>query len=82
MLEIMNINYDKLENDLKNQDLQSLYLLYGDEKYLIELALNKIKRKFGELILGINFIVIDENNVEDLISNIETPAFMRKNLLL
>jgi len=52
-----------------------LYLLYGEEKYLLETRLKKIKKEFGELVKGINFIQIDENNVSEIISDIETPAF-------
>ena len=52
-----------------------LYLLYGEERYLLETKLKKIKKEFGEAVKGINFIQIDENNVSELISDIETPAF-------
>ncbi len=52
-----------------------LYLLYGEETYLLETKLKKIKKEFGELIKGINFIQIDESNVSEIISDIETPAF-------
>lgn len=52
-----------------------LYLLYGEERYLLETKLKKIKKEFGETVKGINFIQIDETNVSELISNIETPAF-------
>lgn len=50
-------------------------LLYGEETYLLETRLKKIKKEFGELIKGINYIQIDETNVKELISDIETPAF-------
>lgn len=50
-------------------------LLYGEETYLLETKLKKIKKEFGELIQGINFIQIDASNVQELISDIETPAF-------
>lgn len=50
-------------------------LLYGEETYLLETKLKKIKKDFGELIKGINYIPIDETNVKELISDIETPAF-------
>lgn len=53
----------------------SVYLLYGEETYLLEARLKKIKKEFGELIQGINYIPIDESNVGNLISDIETPAF-------
>lgn len=68
------MNYDSLERELNNE-LKSIYLLYGEEQYLVQMALKKIKKKFGELLLGINYIVIDETNLENLISDIEMPAF-------
>lgn len=53
----------------------SIYLLDGEETYLLESKLKKIKKEFGEMIKGINFIQIDEENVSEIISDIETPAF-------
>lgn len=55
--------------------MESLYLFYGEENYLIEDAIKKIKKSFAELIEGINLIKIDENNIGGLLSNIETPCF-------
>lgn len=53
----------------------SVKLLYGEETYLLETRLKKIKKEIGELILGINYIQIDASNVKELISDVETPAF-------
>lgn len=53
----------------------SVKLMYGEETYLIETRLKKIKKSFGELIKGINFIQIDESNASELVDDIETPAF-------
>ncbi len=52
-----------------------IYLLYGEDDYLKKEFLNKIRKNFEELKLGINYIQIDENNISELISDIETPAF-------
>ena len=49
--------------------------MYGEETYLLEARIKKIKKEFGEQILGINYIQIDETNVDSLIANLETPAF-------
>lgn len=65
----------ELEKELKLNILEGIYLLYGEETFLLENSLKKMKKLFGEMILGINYIQIDENNVEELISNLETPAF-------
>lgn len=55
--------------------MESLYLLYGQETFLLEDFIKKIKKSFDKLVEGINFIKIDETNVNQLISNIETPCF-------
>ena len=70
MLEI-----EGLEKQLNQGEIKGIYLLYGEETFLLEQQLKKIKNNFGELIKGINYIVIDENNIQELISDIETPAF-------
>ena len=55
--------------------MEGLYLLYGQESFLLEDYVKKIKKSFDKLIEGINFIKIDETNVSQLISDIETPSF-------
>ena len=77
----MDLNYDALEKSL-NAELKPLYLIYGDDQYLIDTCVNKIKKKFGERVLGINYILIDETNIENLISDIEMPAFGYDNKLI
>lgn len=66
---------ENLEKELKENKLNSLYLLYGEELFLLESNLKKIKSLFGECIKGINYILIDEQNVAEIISDIETPSF-------
>lgn len=66
---------DELERNLKTGVLESIYLLYGEEEFLLENSVKKIKKMFGELLNGINYIQLDDKNVSGLISDIETPAF-------
>lgn len=66
---------EELEKDIQNKIIKSIYLLYGEEQYLIEQTVKKIKEIFGECIKGINYIQIDENNYTQIISDIETPSF-------
>lgn len=65
----------KIEDFEKETNYTGIYLLYGEETFLLDQQLKKIKKNFGELIKGINYITIDENNIQNLISDIETPAF-------
>lgn len=66
---------EDLERDLKTGLLKSIYLLYGEEEYLLESCVKKIKKNFGELVSGINYIQLDDKNVQNLITELETPAF-------
>jgi len=66
---------EELEKSLKVGELKSLYLLYGEEEFLLETCVKRIKKIFGELINGINYIQIDDKNIDKLIDDIQTPAF-------
>ena len=66
---------EMLEKDLNSGKLNSLYLLYGEELFLLETCLKKIKKIFGEYIIGINYIVIDEQRAGEILANLETPSF-------
>ena len=65
----------KIEELEKQTQYSGIYLFYGEETYLLDQQLKSLKKSFGETVKGINYILIDENNVQELISNIETPAF-------
>lgn len=43
-----------------------IYFFYGEEKYDIEQSVQKIKKEFGNLELGINLFYIDSENVQNL----------------
>ena len=40
-----------LEKELKLNILEGIYLLYGEETFLLESSLKRLKKLFGELIL-------------------------------
>ena len=69
----MDIN--TIETNLKAGKTSNLYLLYGGERYLLENILKRIKKLFGSMVNGINYIQIDKENISGIISDIETPAF-------
>ena len=54
---------EDLEKKINGNQLCSLYLLYGEERFLLESNLKKIKKLFGEIISGINYVTIDESNL-------------------
>lgn len=75
------INYTEFINDLKNNKLKHVYLFYGDERFLLNDALNRMKAK---LLNGItddmNYTVLedlDSNIIVDIIiENCDTLPFM------
>ena len=41
----------ELEKELKSNILEGVYLMYGEETFLLESSLKKMKKLFGELTL-------------------------------
>ena len=69
------VKIDELEKNLKSNNVSSLYLLYGKEKYLIENSIKRIKNAFGESIKGINYISIDAETISKIVDELSMPAF-------
>lgn len=69
------MNVMELEKSLKDNNLSSIYLLYGKETYLLENTLRKIKKVFEICKEGLNYIKIDNTNINSLIPELQTPAF-------
>ena len=70
----MKLEYEAANKSIQNK-LESIYLFYGEELFLIDNLIKTVKKKFGELVQGINYVQIDSTSVDTLISNIEMPAF-------
>lgn len=69
------LTIEQLEKRVAEEQLQTFYLFYGEELFLLDTIVKKIKKKFGVLQLGINYITIDETNLQELIPNLDTSAF-------
>ena len=59
----------------KEQELLGVYLLYGNEIYLVENCLKKIKKTFGELKDGLNYIKFQNPSSDAIIAELQTPPF-------
>ena len=55
--------------------MENLKLIYGENTYLIEREIKSIKKQFGEIVQGINYVAIEINGIENIIPELETPAF-------
>ncbi len=69
------MSFETLEKELNEKSLSPIYLFWGKDRFLLEESVKKIKKIFGDLQLGINYILIDETNLNEIIPSIETPAF-------
>lgn len=54
---------EELEKELKNEKLNHIYVLYGEEKYLLESSVKKIKKIFGEKVLRHKLYRIRRRNI-------------------
>lgn len=55
--------------------MENLYLITGDDLFEREKTVEKIKSTFGELVKGINFIVIDKDTINLLQGEVTTYPF-------
>ena len=55
--------------------MKNLEVIYGENTYLIEKEVKNIKKNFGEIIQGINYVAIEQNSLENIIPELQTPAF-------
>lgn len=59
-----------------------VYLLYGEEKYDLNIKLEKIKKEFGSLEVGLNLFNLDKENVDDLKNLLEGVTFFGSSKLI
>lgn len=69
------VKLEELEKKIKTEELNAIYLFYGEETYLLETIVKKLKTRFGELVPGINYISLDDTNIQNIIAELEAPAF-------
>ena len=64
-----------LDEDIKNKKLKGIYLLYGDETYDVENYIEKMKKCFSNLELGVNFFILDKTSVDTLADICDSVSF-------
>lgn len=64
-----------LDSDIKNKKLKGIYLLYGTETYDIENYVEKMKKCYSNLELGVNFFVLDKSNIDSLADICDSVSF-------
>lgn len=79
------MNYKDIINCIKKDEIKNVYLFYGEEVYLINDALEKLKRKLVDPSLEqLNYTILDakEISVEKIVDTCETLPFMSEKKLV
>ncbi len=71
----MDLTKVEFEKEIKENNLKSIYVIYGEEKYEVERAISKIEKCFGNLEKGVNYLTFDKENIDELEDFITTVSF-------
>lgn len=55
--------------------MENIYLITGDDLFEREKEVDKVKKMFGELVKGINFVTLDKENIHLLTGEVTTYPF-------
>ena len=62
--------------------MSNIYLLYGEEKYELEQKVQKIKKDFANLQVGVNLFYINNDNIDELANVIQGVTFFGSEKLI
>ncbi len=62
--------------------MSNIYLLYGEEKYELEQKVQKIKKEFANLQVGVNLFYINNDNIDELANVIQGVTFFGSEKLI
>lgn len=65
----------ELEQEIKQNSISGIYLIFGDETYDVERYKDKIVKNFLEPTLGINYFVLDKTSLDSLKDLCEEVSF-------
>lgn len=75
----MKLNYNQFIDNVKSKKLKSVYLFYGEEVYLIDYAINKLKETYiSESLETLNYKILEGEDIdfEKILNACETLPFM------
>ena len=55
-----------LDEKIKNKDISGVFLFYGEEEYDISRYIEKVKKCFDNLEVGVNLYILDKSNIDML----------------
>lgn len=71
-----------LDEKIKNKDVSGVYLFYGEEDYDISRYIEKIKKCFDNLEVGVNLSILDKSNIDMLSDLCDLVSFFGSKKLI
>lgn len=71
-----------LESKIKNGKVSGIFFLFGEESYDIHRCIDRVKKTFSNLELGVNFFNIDKSNISTLSDVISMVSFFGEQKLI
>lgn len=71
-----------LDRKIQNKDISGVYLFYGEEAYDISRYIEKIKKCFDKLEIGVNFYILDKSNIDMLYDLCDLVSFLGSKKLI
>ena len=71
-----------LDEDIKNNKLQHVYFFFGDDLFELERYVEKIKKTYNNLELGVNFFQLDKSNIDSLLDICTSVSFFGEEKLV
>lgn len=73
-----------IDEDIKNNTLNGVYLIYGTEIYDVQRYVEKMKKSIPNLQNGVNFFTLDKTNIDSLKDTMDSVSFfgLRKFILV
>ncbi len=71
-----------LDEKIKNEDISGVYLFYGEENYDISRYIEKIKKCFDNLEVGVNLYILDKTNIDMLSDLCDLVSFFGSKKLI
>ncbi len=71
-----------LDRKIQNKDISGVYLFYGEEEYDISRYIEKIKKCFDKLEIGVNFYILDKSNIDMLYDLCDLVSFLGSKKLI
>lgn len=72
----------ELDEDISKKQLKNVYFFFGDDLYELERYVEKIKKTYSTLELGVNFFTLDKSNIDSMLDICTSVSFFGEEKLV